>query len=127
MAWWGQPKQSAPVHVDGPRGSVLVTGLGYKLKDLPRAFGDLGELTESDFEAVLKPMPPNQYNRTPIEVWVNGVQIGCVNDTSSPAYWGALRNLKHEVSCTCVVKTTALRGDYGIQVGKVRLSLPPRL
>jgi hypothetical protein len=119
MGWlnWGQPK--SVVHIEGDRGSVLVTGLGYKRKDLPRAFGKLSKVADHDFTAVLKPQSANQYNRTPIEVWVNDVHIGYINDNESARYWKLLRRADHLVSCDCVVKT----GGRG-EVLKVRLSLP---
>ena len=116
-----------PVWVDGDRGSVLVTGLGYKLDDLPGAFGQLPKLSESDFAAVLRPRDSNEWNPTPIEVWINDVHIGYVNDDASSRYWKPLRKMKAPVSCGCVVKTTAVPSDTGFQVGKVHLSLPSHL
>lgn len=106
-------------HVDGDRASVPVIGLGYKRADLPRAFGQLGRLSEYDFEAVLAPRQPNEYNPTPIEVWVNGVHIGYVNDRQSPKYWASLRAMTGFVSAGCVVKTDGLSS-----ASRVWLSLP---
>ena len=121
--------QKWPINaVAGPRGSVLVTGIGYKLEDLPRAFGQLPELAESEFVATLRPMPANEWNRNPIEVWVNGVHIGYVNDGDSKRYWDAMQRSKTMISCSCLVKTTALPvAGQGFQVGKVKLSLPASL
>jgi|GEM_PF-2913576 len=131
MAWFRKQEPApppSPVFVDGERASVLVTGLGYKLNDLPRAFGEMSKLTDHDFVAVLKPMPPNEWNRTPIEVWVNAVHIGYIEDHASPRYWKSLRQLGTQVACGCVVKTTAMPvAGQGYQVGRVRLSLPKRL
>lgn len=128
MAWFKKRQPASPVYVEGERGSVLVSGLGYKLDDLPRAFGELSRLTEHDFTAVLKPKSANEWNRTPIEVWVNDVHIGYVSDGASARYWKSLNQMDGLVSCGCVVLTTAMQVDsQGYQVGKVTLSLPKRL
>ena len=119
---WGSEKSKAVVHVDGTRDAVLVTGLGYKRDQLPAAFGALERISEYDFVAELKPQDPNEYNRTPIEVWVNSIHIGYVCDQASPNYWATLRGSDVRVTCGCVVKTDGTGG-----INKVRLSLPPRL
>lgn len=122
MAWFKRERTPDVTHVDGKRGSVLGTGLGYKRDDLPRAFGELERLSEQEFAAVLKPQQPNEYNRTPIEVWVNGVHIGYVNDRSAPTYWQALSRRNDLVSCDCVVQADTFGG-----VNRARLSLPAAL
>ena len=128
MAWFKKDEPPQPVFVDGDRASVRVTGLGYKLDDLPRAFGVMSRLAEHDYSAVLRPMPPNEWNRTPIEVWVNDVHIGYVNDNQSARYWKSLRQLPSLVYCTCIVQTTAFPVDgQGYQVSKAMLSLPKRI
>jgi hypothetical protein len=125
------PGENAPTgttFVDGKRAAVRVTGIGYKLDDLPRAFGQLSKLAEHDFFAVLKPQPPNEYNETPIEVWVNGVHIGWVNDGAAPRHWKHLMKMSSPVSCGCVVKTTAMPVEgQGYQVAGVWLSFPYHL
>lgn len=112
--------QSNPItHVAGERASVLVTSV--KRDSLSAVFGQLAPLSEQDFSVTLRAMPPNEYNATPVVVWVNGVHVGYINDDAAPQYWSPLRQRKDTVACDCVVKADAFAG-----ANKIRLSLPAR-
>ncbi|MBE0418228.1 MAG: hypothetical protein IBX63_10730 [Coriobacteriia bacterium] len=123
MGWFGRKRSVVPaMRIEGEGPSVLVTGLRYRRDDLPRAFGALSSPSEHTFSAVLKPQPPNEYNSTPVEVWVNNVHVGWISDDASPRYWNALHQVRGLAYCDCFVQVNKL-GD----VGKVRLSLPQQL
>lgn len=125
VSFFKRSREWPVVPVSGPRGSILVTGIGYKLDNLPGAFGLLPELAESDFVATLRPMPSSEWNRTPVVVWANGFHIGYVNDGDSQKYWDAMQRTGKMLSRECIVKTRRIPvPGQGFQVGKVRLSLP---
>lgn len=128
MSWFKKAEPVPPLFVDGERRSVQVTGLGYKLAELPRAFGELSRMSEHEFVAVLRPIPANDWFRTPVEVWVNDVHIGYIADHLSSRYWKWLKQLGTLVSCECIVVTTSIPvAGQGFQVGGAWLSLPERL
>jgi len=106
------------IQVSGERGSILVTELENQ-DVLKGAFGALPPHLEFFYVAILKAEPPGHLNATPIEVWVNGVRIGCVDESQSPRYWRQLREMFALVSCGCIVRT-----DGSSNVIWVRLSLP---
>ena len=109
------------IEVSGERASVLVCELEDQ-NVLREAFGALAPHQEFFYVAILKAQPPNHENATPIEVWVNGVRIGYVDESLSPRYWRQLREDPAPVSCGCLVRTNG-----SPNVIWVRLSLPVTL
>lgn len=106
------------IQVSGERGSVLVTELENQ-DVLKGAFGALPPHLELFYFAILKAKPPDRLNATPIEVWVNGVRTGYLDESQSPRYWRQLREMSALVSCGCIVRT-----DGSSNVIWARLSLP---
>jgi hypothetical protein len=106
------------IPVSGERGSVLVCELENQ-DVLEGALGVLPPHQELLYLAILKAVPPDPLNTTPIEVWVTGVRIGYVDESQSPRYWRQLREMSALASCGCLVRT-----DGSANVIWVRLSLP---
>ena len=109
------------VEISGERASVLVCELEDQ-NVLRAAFGVLPPHQEFFYLAILKAQPPDHRNATPIEVWVNDVRIGYVDESLSPRYWRQLRESPALVSCGCFVRTNG-----SPNVIWVRLSLPVTL
>ena len=123
---FGRKKTATPTttltHVAGDK-QVKVGGFIYRQEDAAQVFGGLGCLTETTMVAVLRPMPPNDYNPTPIEVWMGGRHIGWVADEDSLRYWKTLSDAYYArntlATCAAHIKTDNFGG-----VSKVRLLLP---
>ena len=109
------------IQVSDERGSVLVSELENQ-DVLKEAFGALPPHQEHSCVAILKASPPDHLNATPIEVWVNGVRIGYLDESQSPRYWRQLREMSALVSCGCIVRTNG-----SSNVIWARLSLPVTL
>ncbi len=120
-------REPVALYIDGPRTTVKVSGLRDKRDVHPSAFpasGPSGTTSEWEVVATLRPMPPNDWNLMPIEVWVNGVHVAWVHDEDSPRYWHALRDVLPDViSCAATVKGDRDSSD----IARMTLALPERL
>jgi len=124
-------RQTTVVHVEGVKKS-RASGLVYRDEDSTRAFAAIEPQAAAPVIAVLRPMPPNEWNPTPIEVWVNGYCVAWVRDEDAPRYWRTLTDLFSTravmVSCNAQVMYAVCgvskSGDYEYCVNKLILLLP---
>lgn len=117
LMFWKKPERQT-VFIDGQRERVRV-GSHVHAKDSGKVLGDLDPYQEYVFQAVLDAQPPNEWNPTPVWVWVNGYHVGWIIDEHSPRYWKTLREAQaRDVYAWC---------EATWRNGKLRLTLPERI